>query len=83
MTHQTLTRVFMWCTIINGVILALWSLIYVFGGDRVYEIHSAIMPLERDDYNHMMFGFIGLYKILVYVFSVVPWLALLITGRRG
>lgn len=82
MNHQTLTKWFMWCTIINGIILTLISLLFFFGGDTLYQVHHIFMPLPRETYNLVMYGFIGLYKILWYLFNLTPWLGLLITKQN-
>jgi len=67
---------FMWCTIINGALLILSSLICAFTGDWVYRAHSRWFPLSREAFNIAIYSFIGLYKIFFIVFNLVPYLAL-------
>ncbi len=80
MNIQTLTMFFMWCTIINGGILVLWAMIFLFASDFVFRIHSKWFPIPRDTYNLVIYALIGMFKIVFIVFNVVPYVALLIVG---
>ena len=80
MNIQILTSFFMWCTIINMSLLILSFLILAFAGDVAYKIHSKWFPMPRETFNVVLYSFIGMYKILVFVFNLVPWLALTIAG---
>ena len=51
MDIQTLTTFFMWCTLINGGLLALWTLFFMFTPDLVYRIQNKWFPLPRETYN--------------------------------
>jgi hypothetical protein len=78
MDLQILTQFFMWCTIINVVLVIGTALIWLFGADFVYKMHGRFFPMPRETFNAIFYTFIGIYKLLVYVFSLVPWIALLI-----
>ena len=80
MDIQTLTTFFMWCTILNVALLVLSSLICVCAGDWVYRIHSKWFSIPREVFNVAIYSFIGLYKILVFVFNLIPYIALSIVG---
>jgi len=78
MDIQTLTTFFMWCSIINGGLLALWSTILIISPDLVYRTQSKWFPMPRETFNVVIYSFLGLFKIVFLVFNVVPYLALLI-----
>ena len=80
MDIQTLTTFFMWCTIMNGGLLILSSLILVFAGDFVYRLHSKWLPMPRETFNVVIYSFLGLFKIIWLVFNVVPYVALMVSG---
>jgi hypothetical protein len=80
MNIQTLTTFFMWCTILNAALLLLSSLICLCAGDWVYRIHNKWFSISRETFNVAIYSFIGLYKVLVFVFSLIPYIALLIVG---
>ena len=80
MDISTLTRFFMWCTLLNTGLL-LFSFLMVaqgIGGDFVYRMHSKWFPMPRDNFNAALYLIIGIYKIFVFVFNLVPWVALTI-----
>jgi len=80
MDIQTLTAFFMWCTILNFALLVLSSLICLCAGDWVYRIHSKWFSISRETFNVAIYSFIGLYKVLVFVFCLIPYIALLLVG---
>ncbi|MEE9351392.1 MAG: hypothetical protein V3U78_03970 [Thiotrichaceae bacterium] len=78
MDIQTLTSFFMWCTIINGGVLVLWSLLFMFAPDFIYRLQNRWFPIPRETFSSIIYALIGLFKIFFYVFNLVPYLALLI-----
>ena len=78
MTIATLTTFFMWCTIINGGILFLWALLTMFAPDLVYRTQTYFFPLTREQFNVLIYSFLGLFKVFFMFFNLGPWLALLI-----
>jgi hypothetical protein len=70
----------LWCSIINGGMLLLSSLMLVCAGGLVYTIHSKLFGISRDAFNIMIYCFIGVYKMLWLTLNVVPYVALVIAG---
>ena len=71
---------FMWYSIINGALLVLSFLICAFAGDLVYKMHSKLFPISREAFNVAIYSFMGLFKIFVLVFNLVPYIACVIAG---
>jgi hypothetical protein len=80
MDIQTLTTFFMWCTIVNGALLALWTVTCISTPDLVYRMQSRFFPIPRATFDLVIYCFLGLFKIVWLVFNAVPYLALLILG---
>ena len=80
MDIDSITAFFMWCTILNVALLVLSSLICLCAGDWVYRIHSKWFSISRETFNVAFYSFLGLYKVLVFVFILIPYIALLIVG---
>ena len=78
MDIQTLTTFFLWCTIINGAVFILWSIVYMLAPDLVYRTQNKFFPIPRETFNVVFYAFLGLFKIIFLVFNLVPYLALLI-----
>lgn len=83
MDMQALTNFFMWCTILNGGLLVFWSFFIILMPDLVYRLQSTVFPIPRETYNVVMYCFLGFFKLIVIVFNVVPYIALLIAGCCG
>ncbi len=73
------TRFFMWCTLIDGGLLLLWTGAVLFCPDLVYRLQSRWFPISRESFTVVMYAFLGGFKMLFLVFNLVPWMALLLS----
>ncbi len=80
MDIQSLTRFFMWCTIINGALLVYSSIMCIMAPSLVYRMQSKWFPISRETFNVIIYSYLGLFKIVFLVFNVVPYVALLIVA---
>jgi hypothetical protein len=78
MNIEQVRDLFMWCSIINVAILLFSSSLCIFARGWMYQIHSKIFNISRETFEVMIYSFVGAWKILVILFNVVPWIALLI-----
>ncbi len=78
MTLAMLKSFFMWCTIINAGILLFSSLMMMSMADWAFSIHSRFFAIKREEFNLAVYSFLGLYKLFVYFFNLVPFIALVI-----
>ena len=80
MDIDSIKAFFMWCTILNFALLLLSFLIYVCAADWAYRIHNKWYSISRETFNVAIYSFLGLYKVLVIVFNLIPFIALVIVG---
>lgn len=80
MDLQTLTRFFMWCSIMNGGLLLFWTTMCLLAPELVYRTQRIWFPIPRETFDVVIYSFLGLFKIFFLVFNLVPYLALLIIG---
>ena len=80
MDIQTLTAFFMWCTIINVALFAWATGWFMLAPDLTYRIQAKFFPIPREKFNVIIYAFLGVLKIFILVFNVVPYVALLIVG---
>jgi hypothetical protein len=78
MSIQVLTDFLMWCTIINFAMLMLTFFICVYAGDMTYRIHGKWFPMPRENFNTLLYGFVGFYKLIFFFFNLIPYVALLL-----
>lgn len=76
MTLQSLTDFFMWTTVLNVGLLVFYTVFLVFLPDFTYRMHHKLFDISRDQYKGVIFGLVGLYKLMFITFSLVPYLAL-------
>lgn len=81
MSIQEWTAFFMWCTILNGGLLVLSSCLGLAAPELIYRLHSKWFPMPRETFNVVLYAFLGIFKVLVIVFNLMPWMALLIVTR--
>jgi hypothetical protein len=81
MDLQTLTQFFMWSSIINGSLLLFWTAFLMFAPNLVYRTQSFWFAIPQEKFTVIMYGFLGLFKLLILVFNIVPYLALIIIAR--
>ena len=83
MDLRRLTAFFMWCTIIDGGLLLLAVLANLWAAGPLYDLQSLWFGLPRETVSVAMYAFLGAFKMLWLVFNAVPYVALLIVGRKS
>ena len=78
MTIEQLTTFFMWCTVIGGSLLIVSSILCMLLKNVIGKMHGKLFGMAPETVKPIVYGYIGLFKILWFVFMVIPWLALLI-----
>ena len=73
-----LTEFFQWMTILHVVLLTATSLMLMALKGVIGRWHGRMFGLDAAQVNAAAYDYLGRYKALVLVFSIVPWLALLI-----
>ena len=78
MTIAELTTFLGWCTVINSGLLFFWGIVLAAVPDLAYQlqIRFTTKNMERKEWDLIMYGFLAVFKILVVVFNLVPWIAL-------
>ncbi len=74
----TLTTFFMWCTIIDVSLLVVSTFVFIVAPGFIYRVQSMFFPIPRETFTVIYYSFLGLFKILIIVFNVVPYVALCI-----
>ena len=76
MTISALAHFFLICTILNVFILIISSAVALFGQERIYEKHGKRFKMERERFNGILYSYLAAYKLVVFAFNVVPYIAL-------
>lgn len=78
MTIEQLTTFFMWCTILGGGVLVFSSIMCMLFKNPIARLHGKMFGMSPETVKPIVYGYIGLFKILWLVFAVAPYVALLI-----
>jgi hypothetical protein len=80
MELETLRGVLGWCTIFGWAILLLWWAMVVAAGDWMHGLHGKWFELSRSTFYAIHYAGMGLLKLLILVFNLLPYLALRIVA---
>jgi hypothetical protein len=80
MTIQTVRAFLMWCFVINSGFLVVWLLMFLAGRDWIYRMHSRWFRLSEERFDSIHYMGMAIYKLAIFLFFGVPFLALLIVG---
>ena len=80
MTIETVRAALGWCALMNMGLLLWWFLVFAFAHEWIYRMHGRwfAMPVER--FNAIHYAGMAAFKIAIFVFNVMPYLALRIVG---
>ncbi|MEO1656296.1 MAG: DUF6868 family protein [Pseudomonadota bacterium] len=71
-----ITTFLAWCTLINFGLLIGATLALVGFRGSVSSIHGAIFGIPKDELSKLYFLYLVVYKLLIIVFNLVPYLVL-------
>ncbi len=80
MTIDLIRDALLWCFIINIGILLWWFLFFSLAHDWVYQFHGKWFKLSVERFDTIHYASMAFYKICMFVFNIVPYLALCIVG---
>ncbi len=70
----------LWCTVINLGILVYWWLMFAFAHDWIKRFHGRWFKVSREQFDAIHYAGMAGFKILIFVFNLVPYLAFVIVG---
>jgi hypothetical protein len=76
MDLETLRAFFMWCSIINVALLIFSFVICATGRNLIHSFHSRIFPMSEETFYAIIYSWLGLYKIIIFTFNIIPYIAL-------
>ena len=78
MNLDQLTELFKWMTIINVGLLLLSTVLIMLLNSFICKIHAKLFRIDEDKIAIVVYGYLGMYKIMVIVLNIVPYIALLL-----
>ena len=78
MSVAELTTFFGWMTVINMLIFALSCVLVIALRNFQVSMHTKMFRISEEQIYGITYGFLGGWKLLIIVFNLVPYLALLV-----
>jgi len=78
MNIEQLTEFFKWMSIINVGIFVLSSILIMLLKGIMCIMHGKLFGIKEDKVAIVSYGYLGIYKVLVIVFNIVPYVSLLL-----
>ena len=76
MSVEMLRAVLLWCTLINFGLLLFWGLLFLFAHDWMSRLVGKWARLSVEQFDGINFAGIVFFKIGVFLFNLVPCIAL-------
>lgn len=78
MDIEHLISFFGWCAVINIGVLLYWAFFLIVIPDWTYRYTNRWLSVTQEDFNRIHFQLIGIFKLGVILFNIVPYFALII-----
>ena len=82
MNWQKARRILGICTLLNYAVLIVWFAVFSLGYDWIYRLHSLWFSMSKENYDVANYLAMAVYKILVLVFNLIPYIALRLTASE-
>ncbi len=83
MTIEAVRDILLWCSVINMGLLMFSFLMLSATRQWVYKIHTKWLPMTEQQFNAIIYSILGAYKISVFIFNIVPYIAIRIVMGKG
>jgi hypothetical protein len=78
MSVEVVRRTLLWCTVLNYVLLLVWAVVLALPHRWMYRLYGRWFRLSDEQFDALSFALIGLYKLGILLFNLVPYVALCI-----
>ena len=76
MTLELFRAVLGWVAILNIVLLLVWAGLFICARSWMVKLHSRWFRLSPEVFDAMHYAGMGLYKIGIWMFLIIPYLVL-------
>lgn len=76
MSIEVVRDLLAWCTVINYVILLIWFFFMALANDWMFRIHTKWFKIKKEKFDEIHYLGMAIYKILILLFNLVPYLTL-------
>ena len=67
---------FKWCSIINGLIILISFIIFVFSSDFSYKNNKWLFSGTKEEFKKTIYTVLLCYTMIIIIFNIVPYFVL-------
>lgn len=79
-TIETLTALFGWMSVLNLAMLSASALLLILLQSFASDLHARLFGIPADSIKQTAYLWLGLYKLMIFVFCLAPYFALRIVA---
>lgn len=76
MSREVIQSILGWCTVLNMGVLLYWWIMLIIAHNWVYRFHTKWFQLSRETFDAIHYAAMAFYKICIFLFNLVPYVAL-------
>ena len=76
MTIELIRDALAWCSAINFALLLWWFILFALAHDWIYRMHGRWFTLSVEKFDAIHYTGMAFFKICIFLFNIVPYLAL-------
>jgi hypothetical protein len=78
----TLAQILLRCWLISFVLAMFSFVVFTLAGDIIDEMHGKMFGLSSHELDLIIYCGLGLFKLFVFIFFLIPWLAIRLVLRK-
>lgn len=78
MSLDQLTELFKWMLLINIGLLVFSTISVLVLKNFMIRLHTSLFGISKEQFALAVYAYLGMFKIIVIVFNIVPYIALLL-----
>jgi hypothetical protein len=79
---DVITGILIRCFLGGILLLSAWFLCFVLSGDCIYQLHSRWFSIPRPAFDTLHYALMGLTKIAIILFFLLPWFAIRLISKK-
>ena len=79
---DTLAQILLRCWIISFALLLFSFVVFMLTGEIIDDIHGKMFGLSAHELDLIIYCWMGLFKLFVFIFFLIPWLAIKLVLRK-
>ncbi len=83
MNIEQATEFFKWVTIINVGLFVVNAVLILLMRKIICRMHGRMFGISEENISIVLYSWLGLYKVVILVFSIVPFVVLIIMGQQS